>query len=596
MNKRVSLIMVGVALLLCAASILLNLSVKQAPRLTGRAFKIAPAQVEALDLFRGEKLVASFSREQKGAWTVDLPELGATKNAADRLVIEGLLAFIARAEIQPVKGMTRGKAGLEGGNVLQCVVRSGDKASSVYLGSYSADGKFRYFASDDDPGTVLEVEGGLARVFDRRTEEMRSMELFDLGSRGPDRITVNSGRGTKELVLELTPEGWVILSPVNWPADSARVGSLLRFCAMLRATGIRSEVKLADTTDLPSISLRVGGRIQTVFFALPGGEPFARRGDRDEVYELTPGFADVLAEMNADVLRSRKLELLKNRQVAALELTNEEGKKLRLSLRDGKWMATGVADFPVEKPAVENLVRSLDNLLLVNVVDDAAGNLMEFGLDRPEMSISALDAGGSELANVRVASVPLAAPVQGPGRYYAAIGGRKQIVELNPLMGNFLLQDFLQYRSRLVCNRDFRDVLKIRVETPDFQREYWQNTPTQYQLAHPKTALLSEKGNWEMLRLAKDLAGLRCEGYVPEKNDQKADLGLDRPQLKTILTMRSVGGGAPEVLELRVGDGVRIDGQPAGGGGEYYYAHLSGINQILILNKKFVERLLMEYK
>ncbi len=601
MNKKISLLMAAVGVVLGAVCVALSWSGTDSVRAGGRAIKLPAGQIDAIEIYRGDKQIAGFAKNsQSGEWKVDLPRLQAVKNAADRQAMEDLFAFLSRAELRPAKNVSRLEAGLEGGNVLQLIARKGEKASSVFLGGYSKDGSVRYFASDDDPHTVLQAESSLTRVFDRDESTLRSLDVFDLGSRQPDRICIYPGSGEKPMELDLTADGWVLGSPINWPADNARVGAILRLCAMLRATGIVSGQTVEDDGRHPALMLRLGGREQkVVFVARAQGGMLARRMDRGEVYELTMSGLELITGAAAETMRSRKLALLKGREVAGVELTAEDGRKLRLEQRDGQWTAGGA--FSVEKTAAENLLRSLDNLVLRAVVDDGEAKITEYGLDHPQMNISAFDAGGAEVAQLKVATVPLAPPLHGQDQYFAKLSGRKQIVELEPLLGNFFLQDFLQYRSRLVSNDDYKDILKIRIVGLNFDREYWQNSPTQYQMAKPDSVLLGEKPNWEMMRLAKDLAGLRCEGFVPEKKAENADLGLDRPQLKTILTMRSVGGGADnsrQVRELAIGNSIKIPAQPAVGLAEqeYYYARLTGVKEILILNKKFVDRLFMEYK
>lgn len=616
MNGKISLLMTAVGLVLAAACVALGWNAGAVARVGGRAIKLPPAQVDALEVYRGDALVASFSKSvQGGEWKVDLPRLQVTKNAADRQAVEDLLAFVSRAELRPAKEVSRQAAGLEGGNVLQLIARKGKDTSSVFLGAYSKDGALRYFASDDDPHTVMQTEAGLTRVFDREEQTLRSLDLFDFGNRQPDRIRLQPGNGEAPIELDLTAEGWVIGNPLNWPADSARVGAILRFGAMLRASGIVAGATLEDDPKLTALTLRVGGKEQKVVFSpkpaaaagaagsppAAGGQTegvLARRLDRSEVYELPAGFLELLKSSTAEALRSRKLMLLKGREPAAVELTPEDGRKLRLELRDGQWTAPDW--FPVEKVAADNLVRSLDNIMLRTVADDSGTKTAAFGLERPLMTVRVYDAGGAELTCLKVTSVSLAAPLRGQSGYFATVTGRRQIIELEPLLGNFFLQDFLQYRSRLVTNNDYKDILKIRIETPDFKREYWQNSPTQYQMAEPESALLGDKANWEVMRLAKDLAGLRCEGYVPEKKAENADLGLDRPQLKTILTLRSAGGAdnSRQIRELLIGNSIKVPAQPGAGlpEQEYFYARLSGVKEVLILNKKFVDRLFMEYK
>ena len=56
------------------------------------------------------------------------------------------------------------------------------------------------------------------------------------------------------------------------------------------------------------------------------------------------------------------------------------------------------------------MTQSRRMLVLRAVVDDGEAKITEYGLDHPQMNISAFDAGGAEVAQLKVATVPLAPP------------------------------------------------------------------------------------------------------------------------------------------------------------------------------------------
>lgn len=602
MNKRNCFLLFIPALLLTALSLLLGLRSMPQPILSGRAIKIPAAEIDGFDVYRGDELLISLAKNTQGEWRVSIPARQVQGSTADRIAVNELLAFVSRTDTQLAREVTPADAGIDIRQNLQFIARGGKRTSSIFLGNYSLDGQYRYFVSDDDPQTVLQVESGLARVFDREPSAFRSLDIFDIGNRAPDRITLSPGAGGQEIVLEAIPGGWVITSPINWPADAQQVNRLLRLCAMLRAEKILPPDTPPAPDNAPAITLRIGNNTQTVAFSGSHTDPtvIASPRSRRESYETSAALLWEVKNANADRYRSLILPLLQDKTPAMIEMRRDDGQVLRLALSGQQWINPGNTAQGVEKSMVDNLLKVLENLMIVGVADEDGGNAAEFGLDLPELSISVSDVGGAELTALKIASVPVAAPLQGADRFFVSVTGRKQVLELQPLVGTFLMQDFIQYRNRMVNEIDFKDILKIKIETPDFTREYWGNTPTQYQMVKPESALLSESGNWEFLSLVRDLAYLRCEGFVPEKNTQNADFGLDQPVVKTILTMRSTGGGGTpgKELTLLVGSGVSVpapEGSPIPAA-EYHYAKLSDNNVVFILNKKFVDRLLVEYK
>lgn len=545
MNKKNCFLLLIPALLLTALSLLLGLRSMPQPVLSGRAIKIPAGEVDGFDIYRGDELLITLDKNAQGEWSVNIPARQVQNSTADRIAVNELLAFVSRTDTQPAREVTPTEAGIDTQKSTQFIARGGKRTSSIFLGNYSPDGKYRYFVSDDDPQTVLLVESGLARIFDRDLPAFRSLDIFDIGNRAPDLITLSPGAGRQDIVLEAIPGGWVITSPVNWPADSQQVNRLLRLSAMLRAEKILPPDTPRAPDDAPSLTLRIGNNTQTVAFSGSHTDPtvVASPRGRSESYETSAALLWELKNASADRYRSLTLPLLQDKTPAAIELRRDDGQVLKLALAGQQWVNASNPAQGVEKSMVDNLQKVLENLMIVGVADEDGSNAAEFGLDLPELSISVTDVGGAELTALKIASVPVAAPLQGIDRFFVRVTGRKQVLELQPLVGTFLMQDLIQYRSRMVNELDFKDILKIKIETPDSTREYWSNTPTQYQMVKPESALLSENGNWEFLSLARDLAYLRCEGFVPEKNTQNADFGLDRPVVKTILTMRSTGGG-----------------------------------------------------
>ncbi len=601
MNKKLSVILFIIALMVTAASITFTFVGQKNINIAGRVLKVNSSEISSMELYKGDSILAAFEKDSAGKWKVSIPSLEISKNIADRVAIEDLLAFVGRVEKIPAKDIDYAGSGLDQSNKLQFVVHGQGTDSSVYIGGYSKDGLSRYLSSDEDNKLVLSADGELCRVFDRELKSYRSLDIVDFGNNPPNEIIIYPGGGKDKLQMSSSELGWVITSPVSWPADNKAVGRLMRILTMLRAKNVLSEMPKVNK-DTPYFELSSGGKKYKIWaFGKAGDEDaVVKLSDREEVYQVSGSIMWEFMRANRDTYRQKVIDLVKDQKIKTLELTDATGRSLRMTSESDSWVADKGFGYQIEKSSADALAQLLAGIVVKSIVSEAGDNLKEFHLDKPQMKISAYDAGGAEIASVDVAAVKLPAPLRGPDMVYARLSGRRQIVELEPFTGGALLQDFNYYRWRVVNYTDFRNILKVEIITPAFTREYWRNTDTQYQMVKPETVILSENGNWNFLSLVRRLSRLTCAGYVPEKNLENIDFGLDQPTLKTILTMRSVTGkkeSERQKVTLVVGKSLSIPDLNGGGGMKtYYYAKLKNSKDVFIIDKKLVDELFIEYK
>lgn len=605
MIKKVSYLLLTIAAVLTGVSVLLSLVDNTSVSLAGRVMPVNPSSVSAMQLYKGDKVLAAFEKDALGKWKVSVASAGIVRNTADRVAIEELLAFISRAERLPAEGVSFEDSGINSGGAggrFQFVARVGDESYSVFLGGFSKDGKYRYYSSDENLKRVLQVDRDLTRVFERKGEDFRSLDIVDFASNPPSGIVVYPGDGAQKLVLQSSNIGWVIKEPVSWPASNKAVGRLMRVLSMLRASNI-SAIDFEVDNSTPYIELINKQGAEKIWLkGKPGDDKaFLKSSERDEIYEVGGAIAWEYLRANAQNYRRRVLDLLDERAVASIRVVDEAGRRVVFSKKqEGGWSAEGDLRFDVDKDSVDSLEKIFKGLVIKDVFAAGSDKALDDKLDKPQMQVQALDAGGAVIAGISLIARPIAPPLRGPDQIFAKVLGRAQIVELEPFSGGYLMRDLKLYRSKVLYFEDFRNIGKIEVITPDFTREYWRNSDTHYQMVKPKTVMLSENGNWEFLSLVRDLARLKCVGYIPEKNMKKMDFGLDRPTLKTILTMRSNRGKnnpAGGKIELIVGKSLVLNDLSGGRGRKtYYYAKLANSEDVFILEKKLIDSLLMEYK
>ncbi len=590
MRKNASLVMLGVTVVLTVLSVVLAATMEATSTPRPGAIQVPLKSIEALRIYHGLELFAEV-RNRKGDWRLDVPPLALKDDVPDARVLEELLAFVRRCLGNPLE-VTPEEAGIDLRDPgIQFEVKAEESNPSFFVGDYSEDGKWRYVVFDTDPRTVHGIHAELTSVFDRKAEEFRSLDLFELGSFGAERIELLSAGGDKSdhVVMERTDAGWVIVRPVRWPAEPQAVDRLLRLCAGLRAKRIQSHGGLV-AEDAPAIRIRAGQEEQAVRFGRvrENDAVVAVRVGRNALYIVDDTLYRELVPLQLDRYRRRVLSLLP-REPAALEI-DRHGERLRLVRVGGIWHAEGARTFEVEPEAVDRLIATLRQVGIQQFVSESSDQMTRYGLHSPRLEVAAVDAGGQAFARIR-----LGQPVEG-GPLYATLEGRPQIFVPHPATGVELAQPFIAYRTRRIADIDFRTVKIIRIVGAGFRREYKHNTGVHYQMVEPETRPLAEKPNFDFLKLVQKLSALRCERYLVEKPENLSKFGLDHPQMRVILMTKSAHeAGKKVVLDLVIGNSVEVP-VPGEGRVRLYCARKRGEGPVFLLSETLVRMLECDYR
>ena len=561
----------------------------------GRVVKLPPADINAVTIYQGPQTLAAFTFDKATRqWRFDAPGQGIRHGAADRAVVEDFLHFAARAEHRPAK-VTLAQAGLEDlGEAIQVVYAAGDDTAGFYLGNLSPDGETRYFAAVSAMDQPLEAPAAMFRAFIRAPGLYRTHDVFDLADKSPDgmRLTLDG----REIALSQHEGGWVVTKPFNWPAESEVVSGLLQMFLMMRAEAFIDKLP-AGAAPAGQVRLALRDREQVVDFSFSPDkkQAFAARAGREEICVIAPEALEQLRHPQlAEILRRRSLDLFPGRKAGRLVIADGEGQTLELARGEHGWTATpkGGPAFPAEESAVSALEALMHQLPLNRVAAETFEPARITGKTL-RGSVKAFDAAGAALGGVEVTA--LTETKDGAPVFYATVSGRPQMLELHPMAGMQLLQPFLAYRGRALLSLPFEAVAGLKIIRHIDNGKvvaYERGGGAQFRRTLPQPKELGERAGWEILELARQLAQLRCEGYLVEKKGNFAVYGLDQPFLTTILSLR-VSGDGPREETLTIGRRLTLGAE--GAPRNFYSATLSSNDYIFILNEKFVDRLLVDY-
>lgn len=595
MSKKIAMIFFMSAVIFTAVNMALgwySQRVTFAP--PGRVIKLSPNEITAMVIYQGGNVVAEFRRTNSGNWQFRAPTALIDKATADRAAIEELLNFAVRAEENSLD-VTPAEVGLENDNLMQVVYYAGNENSSIFLGDFSSDGQQRFFAVDTARDNVLAAPSALMRIFTRAPEQFRSRDLFALRGRGPDNILLTT-KDKKFNLRRTNNEGWVILEPFNWLADNDVIGSLLQALWALRAENILPLATIEKMPPTLTISLTNDTNTQTVdFFSAPNNNEiaYARVLGREEIYEIP---SVVMRELShpqlSDILRRRSLNLLNGQRVDEIKITNAELQTIALKKDNNNWQANGAQSFIAEEKAVQTLISLFNEMPLTRIV---AENNHEQPIADWQFIVGLYDISGALLSEIKVKT----ATDKNPDRdamtspiFLAQLNDRPQILELHPLGGLTLTQPFIAYRSRQVQNIGFEIIKQITLEqfAPAKIITYERIGDAVFKQIAPPEKSLSETANWELLSLARQLAQLRCEGYLDEKKSGFMTYGLDRPLLKIMLMLQFADQTAPNTLTLTIGQKLTLG--TAENPQHFYSAIFSDRELIFVIEEKLVKRIL----
>jgi len=121
------------------------------------------------------------------------------------------------------------------------------------------------------------------------------------------------------------------------------------------------------------------------------GKVYARRGDQQTIYELTP---DVLATLRAEY-RTPELFSFQDSQATAVTAFDNQGRPMTFRKQGDKWQCAASPDLPIDPKKVTNLLLQIKDIKTDRYVALAAGDLSVFGLDQPWRSVTVELEGGA---------------------------------------------------------------------------------------------------------------------------------------------------------------------------------------------------------
>jgi hypothetical protein len=340
--------------------------------------------------------------------------------AADGTTVESLLRQISEAKaerrIKAADAEPLKTYGLDGDGKqarVSVTLEDGTKLPDLIVGETTPVG-YNAFARVEGREEIVVVPLLLHTGVKKTVADLREKQLFDVDPTHV--ITMEIGVGERTVRMERRGDEWMIVAPVETPADPDQARALVSSLNAIRATEFYdTPVEGGDGTDTPTNAftaslgegLRVGFRLGR---AIEGPSPgyYLRRDNDGQVVKVDPSVY-VQFDKDRSALRNKHLFTCSEQEIAEAKFERADGAGFALKRSGDDWSVSPPAENgSVRQSIAQRTVVGLATLAGNEVAsENAAGRdqLSAFGLDSPTVVVELLRRDGSSCGRALAAVV-----------------------------------------------------------------------------------------------------------------------------------------------------------------------------------------------
>ncbi|HYC23027.1 MAG TPA: DUF4340 domain-containing protein [Candidatus Bathyarchaeia archaeon] len=348
-----------------------------------------------------------------GKWRLTAP----LATEADEPTVKNLIGAIADAEKKKVIDEKPGDLAPFGLDKPTAIVTlqldGGQTIGPIAVGKTTPVGYSAYAKLADQPAVLLTTAAFQSGV-KKEVKDLRDKTIIEFRDDDVQQITLSGG--PEEIELHKDGADWQITRPAAARADGAQVTSFLAAMRSMRAVdfvddaGAAADPKYGLATPRLSVDLLVG-KDRAEKRLLVGGElsdaskkqMYVKRGERDTIY-VVGDYAYTSLNKTAKDFRDKTIVRFDKDKPQSIVVTRADGKSFKLEKKDNAWTLADAGGAKVKDFIPARYVDDLHDLKGAEIASEA-GNLKDFGLDHPALTIDVLGDGGAKLGRVLTASV-----------------------------------------------------------------------------------------------------------------------------------------------------------------------------------------------
>ena len=439
-------------------------------------------------------------------------------------------------------------------------------------------------------------------------DAMRDIRLLSIPVEEMWRVNVQHGTETS-FIIESNPADspWVITKPLRTGADPDAVSARLALVANLSASGFidnpDSEVTAAFTTDAKTVSVwrrSIKDPVRLQLVKSPDGKTgYAKVSDRAPVFRVDPGFIENIG-INPNDLRDKRLMPFNPKSVLAIEINAKPNHRVSLMQDNQGWQVIDEAGEKTQAnhQRVYGMLKALANEQVREFMADAASDLIPFGLDNPNLTLTITtiqqdpenptkDDGSANLISVaKTLSVKnQVAKNQNIIEYYATVEGSGTVVRLSPAFRPIIPIRPLDFKTLYLWPTftltDLRSIKTSKPPQPVINLEYLhENNEWTGTLAGEDISARIDKG--QALKLAQELSvPIRATRWL-SKNPSEAEIALLNPTRRIEFVLSDAKGKQYP---------YKIDIAPINpdGANTFFYARVNNNQEMCLIDRKSFE-------
>ncbi len=373
---------------------------------------------------------------------------------------------------------------------------------------------------------------GVKGAAERKIKKEEASKLVPVSPDSVDQVTLFHN-GDSILVYQRNPEGWKITYPVTTGADQQKIKTNLKtFLDAKKDRTIASELtdlkpygldhpksKVEITyNDTGKVTLLIGDKNPT------GTSVFVKQADANPIY--TTG-KRLLSESDKGLfdLRDRKILHFKQNDITKIVINQENGQVIQINKFGKDWRLKD-PNVPASSSQVRSTLSRMSNGLMQEVTSEKPDNLSEYGLTKPEATVSLFTNDST-----KVAVLALGKPVN-PDKdkpdYYAKDLSRPQVFKINHTTAEYLLKNPYDFQDKQLFHVSSSQVSDMTI---DWAGKTYQLTKidTVWKIMQPIQANADyQKAD----QIAVQLPRLKFDGLVSYSPKKPSYYGFNHPWLK----------------------------------------------------------------
>jgi hypothetical protein len=348
---------------------------------------------------------------------IELKKIGATweltapvQYQADESTVNSFLNSLESAK-RDQKDITTARAdyagfGLEPARTELIVRHEKGEQDTLYLGDNNVTSTQVYARVNNDPEVVL-TSNSLPNNAKKSLMDWRNKDLLNFDNNAANRLLLTTPKNRFELKKENGK--WQMAAPIQASADESKISSILSRVRYGRINEFTAE----QMNDAKPYGLDKPAYEFTVFFGANDAQKTVNFGKKDgaNYYAHDPARPQVfkidtslVKDLNVTVmdLRNKKLAQFESWNADYIELNYADTLKIVCEKdTSSNWQIKAPQQRKAKSWEVSNITGGVAGMEATAFVDEGAGDLKKYGLDKPRLTVTVKQK-GSEVANVLI--------------------------------------------------------------------------------------------------------------------------------------------------------------------------------------------------